>query len=98
MQIKAYFETKPIWHRNELLLQKFYIYAYHIKYFTDRRELNRPNKGKDDQKGMVYDFDIASIILDHKRYETLYSSIDKPDPRLLELIIIIRTWIIAKSI
>ena len=74
LQIKSYFEIQPIWSQNEILLQKFYIYWYHIKYFADRIEVSHQNQNnknnknnKNDENDTFYDFDIASIIFERKK-------------------------------
>ncbi len=65
LQIKSYFEQQPIWSKTEILLQKFYIFWYHIKYFT-QAPVTQPNENKNMKMSddTFYDFDIASIVLE----------------------------------
>eukprot|EP01083_Nonionella_stella_P223594 796685_1 len=68
LQIKSYFEIRPIWSKAEILVQRFYIYLYHIKYFSDRMD------GSEDS--MSYDGDIASMIAERKQKKTFDSTKD----------------------
>ena len=59
LQIKCHFEVRPIWSQSEILLQKFYIFWYHLRYFSD--------DDSDSDSDRFYDFDIAAIVFDKKQ-------------------------------
>eukprot|EP01084_Bolivina_argentea_P118155 209694_1 len=58
-------------HKTEILLKKFYIYWYYIKYFADRIEITNPNDSnknvKISESDTFYDVDIANIVFDRKQ-------------------------------